>query len=107
MALGGVFMLDACSTFKPQELKYASVPVTANKVMDYGVYTPPNWTPKESLPLVLFLHGSGDSHVSFEKYGAHQYFDEQITLNYSIFSASCLALAKSVLPDPSLGSAAT
>ncbi len=71
--------LSACASFKPEKLDYKEVQVTAEKTMEYGVYTPPNWTPEESLPLVLFLHGGKGNHTSFEKFNTHQYFDEQIT----------------------------
>lgn len=33
--------------------------------MDYGVYLPPDFSPDEALPLVVFLHGGGDDHRSF------------------------------------------
>ncbi len=71
--------LSACSTFKPEALTYQGFETGyKNKTMKYGVYTPPNWTPEENLPLVLFLHGGGDNHTSFEKFKAHQVFDEKI-----------------------------
>lgn len=72
-------LLAGCSTFKAQELDYKTVSVIgAKKNMHYGVYTPPNWQKSESLPLVIFLHGARDSHTSFEKFKAHEYFDRQI-----------------------------
>ena len=73
-------LLSACSSFKPEKLSYATMAVNnPNTTMDYGVYTPPGWTPDESLPLVLFLHGGGGNHTSFEKFKANEYFDSQIT----------------------------
>ena len=77
--LGMLGFVSACSTFKPEALSYSSYETGyKNKKMSYGVYTPPNWSPEEQLPLVLFLHGGGDSHTSFEKFKAHQVFDEKI-----------------------------
>lgn len=71
---------SACTTFKPQALDYASVQSDdMAKPMQYGVYTPPGWNNTEQLPLIVFLHGGGDNHTSFEKFNAHQYFDEQIS----------------------------
>ena len=72
--------LSACTTFTPSQLDYSSVelPGQNKPSMDYSVYTPPDWTRQESLPLILFLHGMGDSHLSFEKNGAAAYFDQQI-----------------------------
>lgn len=72
-------VLSACSSFKPEKLNYDSVQVTKPaSTLEYGVYTPPGWGPEESLPLVLFLHGGGDNHTSFEKFKAHEYFDREI-----------------------------
>ena len=73
-------VLSACTSFRGTELDYSSVPTgTKNRSIAYGVYTPPNWTPDERLPLVLYLHGGGDNHMSFEKFGAHQVFDQDMT----------------------------
>jgi len=73
-------MLSACSGFKPQALDYAKVDIPADQwSIDYGVYTPPNWQPIERLPVVIMLHGGGGSHVSFERYGAHEYLNRQIS----------------------------
>ena len=75
-----LILISACSTFKPEALSYDTYETGyKNKKMHYGVYTPPNWTPEEKLPVVLFLHGAGDSHTSFEKFKAHQEFDKRIT----------------------------
>ena len=73
-------MITACATFTPSELDYSAVEIVGkNKTsLDYAVYTPPNWNQQESLPLILFLHGLGDSHLSLEKNGAAAYFDQQI-----------------------------
>ncbi|MFT6388881.1 MAG: enterochelin esterase-like enzyme [Cellvibrionaceae bacterium] len=74
-----VFAISACSSFTPEKLYYDAIEVSKPKsTIEYGVYTPPGWTPKESLPLILFLHGGGDNHTSFEKFKAHEYFDSQI-----------------------------
>ncbi len=74
-------LLSGCLRFQPSDLDYHEV-VSADmpKPLEYAVYTPPGWHEAERLPLILFLHGGGDNHASFEKFGAHEYFDEQITL---------------------------
>lgn len=80
LALFLLFTLSACSSFRGQDLQYATVPTGYKNIdMQYGVYTPPNWTADEKLPLVLFLHGGGDSHTSFEKFGAHKIFDQAMS----------------------------
>lgn len=72
-------LISACSTFKPEALSYGVYETGyKNKKMRYGVYTPPNWTVEEKLPVVLFLHGGGDNHTSFEKFQAHEEFDRRI-----------------------------
>lgn len=72
-------LISGCSTFKPEALTYDFYETGyKNKKMFYGVYTPPNWTPDEQLPIVLFLHGAGDNHTSFEKFQAHKEFDKRI-----------------------------
>ena len=68
-----------CTTFTPQALDYAQVHFAKPKhEMQYGVYTPPNWEKDEALPVVLFLHGGGGSHYSFERYGSAEYLDQKI-----------------------------
>ena len=73
------FLVSGCTTFKPQVLDYSSIKLeTKKKPFKYAVYTPPNWQKGEKLPLVLFLHGAGSTHESFERYGAHEYLDKEI-----------------------------
>lgn len=85
--------LSACSNFKPEALDYATVkPANKEKPMAYGVYTPPDWQPTEQLPLIVFLHGGGGSHLSFERYQADEFLDKEI-------SAGRIARAVIVLPD--------
>ena len=81
MILGALlFTLTACASFRGTELDYSSVQTTKqNRSISYGVYTPPGWTPEERLPLVLYLHGGGDNHMSFEKFGAHEVLDRDMT----------------------------
>ena len=79
LVLFGLFA-SGCTTFKPQALDYSAIEVKdKKKPLKYAVYTPPNWHKGEKLPLVLFLHGAGSTHESFERYGAHTYLDEEIT----------------------------
>ena len=73
--------ISACASFRGSELEldYSSVHTgTKNRSIDYGVYTPPGWTSEERLPLVLYLHGGGDSHKSFEKFGANKVLDQDM-----------------------------
>lgn len=68
--------LSACSSFEPSALNYDSITLENKRSpLEYGVYTPPDWQPEEQLPLVMFLHGGGGSHYSFERYGGHLELD--------------------------------
>ena len=70
---------SACATFKAQDLDYTALDIESKKrPLKYAVYTPPNWQKGEKLPLVLFLHGAGSTHESFERYGAHEHLDKEI-----------------------------
>ncbi|MFK7742175.1 MAG: alpha/beta hydrolase [Planctomycetota bacterium] len=70
--------LTSCSSFERQ-LNYGELDSAAMlKRMDYAVYTPPGWSPNERLPLVLFLHGGGDSEDCFDRHGISPYLDEAI-----------------------------
>ena len=74
-ALAAAFSLAACSSF-PQRLTYDRIDSAAlGTQMDYAVYTPPGWTPRERLPLVLFLHGGGDDEDCFDRWGIGQRLD--------------------------------
>lgn len=48
------------------------------KDMSYSVYTPPGWSPEESLPLMVLLHGAMDNHKSFDKFEVGLFLDEEI-----------------------------
>ncbi len=70
----------ACTTFQPSALDYGSVELDTKRTpLNYGVYTPPNWDASERLPVILFLHGGGGSHLSFERYRGHLELDRLIT----------------------------
>jgi len=76
-----IFMcaISACSSFKPDALIYEQENVPGKEApIEYGVYLPPGWEMGERLPLIVFLHGVGGSHLSFEQYGAHEYLDQKI-----------------------------
>lgn len=72
--------LLACTTFQPERLDYSSIqPQNKDTALEYAVYTPPDWELGERLPLIIFLHGGGGSHLSFERYGADEFLDAEIT----------------------------
>jgi len=76
-ALGAV--IAGCSSFQPEDLDYHSVQTGDMPfAIEYTVYTPPGWSDRERLPLILYLHGAGDDHQSFEQNGANDYFDGRI-----------------------------
>ena len=46
--------------------------------MAYAVWTPVDFAPAERLPLVVFLHGGGDSENSFDKFEVGQHLDAML-----------------------------
>lgn len=42
------------------------------RALHFGVYTPPGFRSDERLPLVVFLHGGGDDHASFDRHQVSQ-----------------------------------
>lgn len=78
--LFAMLFLSACSSFKPTALNYAQLELdNKKKPLQYAVYTPPGWQISERLPLMVFLHGGGGSHQSFERYGGHLELDRLIS----------------------------
>lgn len=63
-------LLSGCAGF-PHRMAYVAEPSAAmNGVqMDHAVYLPPGFRDDEVLPLVVFLHGGGDSHDAFDRHG--------------------------------------
>jgi len=65
-ALLALLLAAGCST--TGRLDYETIESPAmERPMDYGVYLPPDFSPDEELPLVVFLHGGGDDHRSFDE----------------------------------------
>ena len=72
-------LLSACSS-APIRLDRGRIESPAmGRPMDYAVYTPPGWTRSERLPLVVFLHGAGDSEACFDRARVGQALDQAIT----------------------------
>lgn len=66
-------MTTACTTHR---LAYNNLHSPAMEaVMGYAVYAPTDLKPDESLPLVVFLHGGGDSPMTFERRGLDKRLD--------------------------------
>ncbi len=92
-----IFLLSGCSTFTPTELTYSSLELNNKRTpLNYAVYTPPNWQASERLPLMVFLHGGGGSHHSFERYGGHTELD-------ALINQGKIKRAIIVLPDGNNG----
>ncbi len=67
--------LAACSSFE-RRLTYGAMQSDAmQREMAYAVYTPPDFSPDEQLPLVVFLHGGGDDETCFDRAGVGQTID--------------------------------
>ncbi len=71
-------LLVSCAS-DPARMTYRQVESRAmGKRMSYGVYTPPGFSAGEHLPLVLFLHGGGDTVRCLEQEGITAYLDREI-----------------------------
>lgn len=73
--VGGMVLLLACG---PRVRRLDRVEVQSQAMGDeraVAVYLPPDWQPQESLPLVVFLHGGGDSPDSFDRFEVGQALD--------------------------------
>ncbi len=80
VVLACIAWLCGCSTFEPTALNYAELEVpNKREPLEYAVYTPPGWQASERLPLIVFLHGGGGSHQSFERFGGHTELDKRIS----------------------------
>ncbi|MFW6051345.1 MAG: alpha/beta hydrolase [Myxococcota bacterium] len=80
-ALGGILLgLVALGCDRgPKRLEYGHYPSRAMHVrMEYAVYTPPDFSPEERLPLVVFLHGGGDGPGTLDRWNVGQVLDRAI-----------------------------
>ena len=78
-------------------MHYGTLPSRAMATdMDYAVFVPKALMPEERLPIVVFLHGGGDSESSFDKHGLSKLIDQAM-------SDGTIPRAIVVVPDGSLG----
>ena len=77
-ALAAALLLAGCGETFQRRLAYDTLDSRAmnGQQMSYAVFTPPGWTPEERLPLVVFLHGGGDDHASFDRHGLSARLEE-------------------------------
>jgi enterochelin esterase-like enzyme len=97
-ALAIAILLAGCGSFA-HRMEYGShVSAAMNGArMDYAIYAPPDFTPgEEELPLVVFLHGGGDSHDAFDRHGVSASLDRGV-------AAGEVPRAIVVLPNGELG----
>jgi enterochelin esterase-like enzyme len=68
-----------CGGAVVERFSYGLYPSPAmQRDMTYSVYTPPDWTATERLPLVVLLHGALDDPKTPNEYGVGQVLDEQL-----------------------------
>lgn len=96
LLLAILLYLGGCAV-EPKRLTYEAIQSPAmERQMDYAVYLPPGWSPQESLPLVLFLHGGGDDVECFDKWEIGPRLD-------SAMQSGELPRAVIVVPEGNLG----
>jgi enterochelin esterase-like enzyme len=66
------------------------------KSMPYSVYTPPNWSQDESLPMLVLLHGARDNYRTFDRYEIGQYLDR-------LYATEAIPRALILNPEGDLG----
>ena len=75
-ALSGLTLVAASCSSMVRRLDYSSLESAAlGRTMRYAVYTPPDFSADEQLPLVVFLHGRGDDETCFDRAGVGQTID--------------------------------
>jgi enterochelin esterase-like enzyme len=72
------FACAACATTTPRLSRGVYPSRAMHAPMRYATYTPPHFGDDERLPLVIFLHGGGDSHESFDRHGIGERLDRAI-----------------------------
>jgi enterochelin esterase-like enzyme len=97
-AAGSIALLvSATACAAPARLAYTRYDSAVMRApAEYAVYTPPGFRPEERLPLVVFLHGGGDSERSFDQHGVGQALDRAI-------AAGEVPRVVVVVPDGDLG----
>ncbi|MCZ7687627.1 MAG: hypothetical protein M5U28_56365 [Sandaracinaceae bacterium] len=90
-------VVTGCASF-PRRLDYRLQRSQAmnGATMEYAVYAPRGHTPSEALPLVVFLHGGGDSHDAFDRHRISPRLDEAV-------EAGRVPRAVILLPNGELG----
>lgn len=97
LLLACVALATGCASFPRRMDYFAHTSAAMNgATMEYSVYAPPRFTPDEALPLVVFLHGGGDSHDAFDRHGISERLDRAMT-------AGEVPRAVIVLPNGDLG----
>lgn len=77
--IAGIFLSACAHQTVTERADYAEIYSPAmQRTMRYAVYTPPGWSPHESLPLVVLLHGARDNHESFDHHAVGQFLDPLI-----------------------------
>ncbi|MEM9193792.1 MAG: alpha/beta hydrolase-fold protein [Myxococcota bacterium] len=72
MCLGG------CASFEKRLDYYNYRSPTMGIRVNYAVYAPPDHSPEEELPLMVFLHGGSDDHQSFDRWEIGQRLDRAV-----------------------------
>ncbi len=79
LPLAILLLLTACAGQGEARLETTTVNSAAMHTrMQYAVWTPRDFSPEERLPLIVFLHGGGDSPQSFDEHGIGQRLDQAL-----------------------------
>lgn len=79
LLLAGLALALICCASPERRLLYGEVALPeADRSLEYALYLPPHFSPDETLPLVVFLHGGGDGPDCFDEARVGQHLDAQI-----------------------------
>lgn len=80
LALVGLALGTLCCAGPERRLSRAELPLPgADRGLAYALYLPPDFSPDEGLPLVVFLHGGGDGPDCFDEARVGQRLDAGIS----------------------------
>ena len=71
-------LAGACSSAPPRLVHTPIQSTVMNQEMAYAVWAPVDLAPDERLPLLVFLHGGGDSEESFDDFEVGQHLDAEL-----------------------------
>jgi len=93
---GLLLFAAGCQTFELRSFAKTLDSEAMGKPMALSVYTPPDFSTDEQLPVVLLLHGAGGDHTDFDRYELDLFFNE-------LYEENAMPRVIVLMPDGELG----